>query len=378
MLTGSYLEQRNNILKNTVISTDSDAEILRGLSYNMVSASLLNFLPDIPQQNHLKLYKHILYYQQCSMLDQMHPELTDTIIAENESQKLLHQLRREPSIIVTFHTGSYRLLNLYLMRGAIPFALVLSSEVLCRQGEEIKRIFAECAGGNLDLECINAEAANAALLMLGALRRGKSLLVYIDGNTGSTAGAENLFPTAFLNGRLLVRKGVSVIAHISNRPIHCMATYYDETDKLNLQYLGEIRPMTGEPRDTFTARSISQIYIHLASIVHRYPAQWEAWLYLHKSVHLSAANKALPVIQQHNFPAAHNFYRFNSNEFSTFIVDEQYYLLHKRSYTFYLIDRCLFECLSQGRSESVVMPLAQTVVAELLASGVLMPACLHV
>lgn len=377
MYEQSYLDKKNKIRQQLVQATDCDSALLRSASYNMASASLSNFLPGIPPQQHLLLYKRILYHQQLSVLDQVHPEPLDDMIVEPRAGAIIAQLRYQPSIIVTFHTGSYRLLNLYLLRHRVPFTLVLAKEVLEQQGDHFREVYSRSSGG-ATLDCIDAERPVAALQMLRALKKGNALVVYIDGNTGAPAPPDHLLPVPFLNGRLLSRTGISVISHLAGAPIHCLATYYGEAERLTLAYLCGISPAAEESKEDFIERSMRAIYNQLAQMVSRYPGEWEGWLYLHKSVHLLRKDTALPVAEYSPAGLSGNFYRLNSKDFAIFISDEQYFLLHKRSYTFYLIDRCLFDCLSRDRFAAMALPGAEAMAVELLRSGVVTPVCLPV
>lgn len=382
MSTNLYRNQKELLYKNIVATTKNDQFLLNSFSFNMVSASLTNFLPNCDSGSHLHIYKEILFHQQLSLLDQFHPELVENILGEKE-KAIVTRLKHQAGIIVTFHTGSYRLLNHFLLLHKIPFTLVLASQVLREQGEAFCNLSADynfSTHPDKNFNCIDAEQPAAALQMLRALKKGQSLLVYIDGNTGtqSPSAKDNLLALNFLKGKLLVRKGIGAISHTAKVPIHCMATWIETNGNTALYHLGSIVPDIYESRALYVKRSLTFLYDHLARIVQRYPGQWEGWLYLHKSVQPIAVHTALPVAEHIDSMMMHNFFRFNSDDFGIFIMDEQYFLLHKRTYTFYQIDQQLFDCWSRDFFDLSTIPDATNAFAELLKNAVIRPARLSV
>lgn len=381
MSTNLYRNQKELLYKNIVATTKNDQLLRNSFSFNMVSASLTNFLPNCNSGSHLHLYKEILFHQQLSLLDQFHPELVEGISGHKEKE-IIAQLKHQPGIIVTFHTGSYRLLNHFLLLHKIPFTLVLASQVLKEQGEQFHQLSGEYHFRNTrkNFDCIDAEKPTAALQMLRTLNSGQSLLVYIDGNTGaqSRSAKENLLALDFLKGKLLIRKGIGAISFAAKAPIHCLASWIETNGIATLHHLGRIMPDIYESRELYVRRSLTFLYAQLATIVHRYPGQWEGWLYLHKSVQPVAEHTALPVAEHIDSLMMHNFFRFNSDDFGIFIMDEQYFLLHKRSYTFYQIDQQLFDCWSRDFFDQSSIPDAKNALAELLKNAVIRPARLSV
>src|SRR5690606_28983234 len=113
-------------------------------------------------------------------------------------------------------------------------------------------------------------------------------LVYVDGNTGTTARGNdnrNLLGIDFGHRRLWVRVGLASLAHrlaIPIYPVRCRRAGMGMADNRDMvfEHLPAIAP-AGPSAHRFAGEATDRLYRYLAAVVENNPAQWEGWLTLH-------------------------------------------------------------------------------------------------
>ena len=147
-----------------------DKESLYG-QYNIVSANLLNFLPEIDSNTHMKLFMQLLVHKQLSKLEQGSAAALSFLRTENLSTGSLDALRNKPAIICTFHTGSYRIINSFLVKNKVPFALAIGNSIMAAEGDDYISTYNPLAGedNNPGFTIIDAEHPKSGLRMLREL-----------------------------------------------------------------------------------------------------------------------------------------------------------------------------------------------------------------
>jgi lauroyl/myristoyl acyltransferase len=317
--------------------------------FHLVSASLSNFVPSIPFSSHEKIYKRILLHKKLSILEQGAYHVLDLVETENLGKEMISLMKNKGGIICTFHTGSYRVINLLLARHQIPFTLVIGKDIAAKEGEMFSSLFNHLPGNNenSNFEIINAEDPKAGLQMLRELKQGRTLVLYIDGNTGggtNTMENENRCAVNFLNQQLFARKGISFLAHVANVPIVSVVSWRPSWEAIRLRFFDPVFPDTNKERDAFARETTQQIYDLATPIIQSYPEQWEGWLYLHKT-----ANVINPVNinQTENQVQKKGSLQFNTNLFGVLMVNGTAFLLNKNTYSFYEIDQRLYQVLTE-------------------------------
>ncbi|MFN4313273.1 MAG: hypothetical protein ACK4E0_03195 [Chitinophagaceae bacterium] len=351
--TIDYTKKRDNLIRQYLNEEEIKGnEFLYG-QYTLVSANLLNFLPEIDSNIHMKLFMQLLVHKQLSKLEQGSAAALSYLRTENLSIGNLNALRNNPAIICTFHTGSYRIINSFLVQNKVPFALAIGNSIMAAEGEDYISIYNSLAVGdnNTGFTIIDAEHPKSGLRMLRELKSGKSLLLYMDGNSGAgnqTAKNENSCIVSFLRQQLFARKGIGFLAHAANVPIIPVINYRRGWNDIRLRFYDPIAPDPHEDRDSFSRQVTHQLYDIAADIIRQYPEQWEAWLYLHK-----VANISTPVKPSRGETSG-QFVRFNLKDYGIFKINSKGFLFQKNSYKSYPIEESLFEILGQ----SIVQPIA--------------------
>ncbi|WP_300601981.1 hypothetical protein [Niabella sp.] len=330
------------------LNVQTSAHLLR--LFHLASATLLNYLPSIGYKDHDYIFKKILFNQKLSLLEQGMPELLHAVRYENKLSAL-NLLKSAPSIICTFHIGSYRLINLFLAENKIPFSLVVSKTVIEKQGESIQQAF--CSSNSLrqmHLDLIDAEQPAAGLQMIKALKSGKSLVVYVDGNTGagtSSISNENCCEINFLSHKIFVRKGVGFLSHAAKVPVLPVICYRKSLTSVNIRFFDPIYPDTDMDRGTFPSKLMQQVYNLAGFYIEKYPQQWEAWLYLYKVAVLNQRSSQIstPPFQ---LPKA---LTFNEKWYGLYQFNRQNYIFDKKDLLSYKIQPQLYALLNKMQKQ---------------------------
>lgn len=317
--------------------------------YELVSAALLNYLPSISFREHRTIYEQIIGHRNQAVQEQDNPTIMDRLTCEGQAVECLDYIQHKPAILCTMHTGSYRILNRWLIEKGINFKLVIGNAVLEKQGASLLEIFRSFnTVHNLQLQLINAEQADAGLKMLRALRSGISLVLYLDGQSGAgvhTNENENNCVIDFLNQQLYVRKGIPYLAHAAGVPIFPVASYRNSVENIRLLFFPVIHPGQSTDRNEFAMKTTQFLYNSFAKLIAAYPEQWEGWLTIHKNIKLLN-----PItLQKKSKRKKGQILIFNQEYFSTFRTGGLPFLLDKRNYLFYPLDEELFYLLQRHK-----------------------------
>lgn len=371
----TYTEQRDQLVNyfTNELQVRND-EYLNG-QFEMVSAGLVNYLPGIPVEKHEEVFKQILLHQKLSVLEQADYEVLNYVQTEGLNHELLCLLKKKPFVICTFHTGSYRVLNLFLCKHQIPYSLVIGKEVLEKEGDLFSTLFHKLPGqGSTEsLSIIDAEAANSGLQMLRALKGGRCLLLYIDGNTGAGAATtknDNCCLVNFLQQQLYARKGIAFLAHLANVPLLTVTSYRKNWESICLKFFDPVFPDAKRPREIFATETTQLIFDQGADIIGRYPEQWEAWLYIHKVANI--VHFPLWVSEQIQAELSSKKICFDSSRFGIFKIQGKPFLLKKHNYLFYEISGELYDMLTSCMDATIdIRHMDSLVCNELCREGVL-------
>lgn len=349
ILKQHYLRLFNIMAEYERLDVNTNAHLLR--LFHLVSAELLNYLPSIDYKDHCHLFKKILFNQKLSLLEQELPQLLYAVRYENKFSAI-NFLRRTPSIICTFHLGSYRLINLFLAENQIPFSLVVSRNVIQKQTELIQQAF---RSSNLikhaQLDLIDAELPSAGLKMIKALKSNKSLVVYLDGNTGAGRPSvlnENCCEVNFLNNKIFVRKGVGVLSHAARAPVLPVICYRKSLTSINIKFKDPIFPNNGMDRGQFSSQLMQQLYDFASDYVKKYPGQWEAWLYLYK-VAVQTERNMEALEQLNEIPKV---LTFNNKWYGLYTLNDNSYIFDKQDLLSYKIQPQLYALLNKFQKQA--------------------------
>ena len=159
--------------------------------------------------------------------------------------------------------------------------------------------------------------------MTRELKAGRSILVYIDGDTGS--GEEHKTTVDFLNQKVNVRKGVPYASYLSGVPILPIVQFRKKNLQNVLRVGRPIQCAKNEGRDDFSQRALGTIYRYFGQYVKKYPDQWEGWSYIHNSMVIRPEKTS--DYSTYTINSKRTTYRFNQSRYRIFELESNFLLL---------------------------------------------------
>lgn len=345
-----------------------------GNLYHMADANLRYFFPQLGRAQSHALVADILYQQRMALADQRRYSLVERTRVIDDAG--VFDDPAAPRIFCTYHTGSYRhLLQLLGARG-IDCLLYIAGRTLGLQGGSFVSDSAEAAAvhgwrGKLD----TLDADNPASLLQGvrALRRGCSVVIYIDGNSGSGAAGEREAGVEFFGRRLRARSGVAYLSHLAQVPIVPSLCRRDGDASLSLHFQAPIMP-AGSDRTSYAIAATRDLFARLAAAIADNPSQWEGWLHVHKQVQRQPDD--VPPAQAIEPPIAARW-SADQERFAILRFMQQPVLLDKLRHSCSMLDQtaeAAFHAASNGETLLLDSGAAAASVRQLLSIGALQPA----
>src|SRR5690606_9221835 len=167
-----------------------------------------------------------------------------------------------PFIFCTFHFGSYWLLVNWLGRQNRDFSILVRQELYEQQSKLFGQYYQnmiERFGISSKVNILNAEEPGILLKLAREIKNGRSLVVYLDGNTGSGKPEENT-QVNFLGRKLEVRKGIPYLSYLTGVPIIPVIQYRKKNYKNVLRLGKPLTPDPGQSREAFNEKSLQFIY----------------------------------------------------------------------------------------------------------------------
>lgn len=298
--------------------------------FAVYSANLHNMLPELPQSGYLPIFRNIHTNRRLSFLDIEQVTCPGLLSINGWDNAWATHIRDKPCIICTYHTGSYRLINYLLTKAKVPFSLVVSSRAYKQERKALKTMYTALlkeVGVAADLNLIDAEKSYSLIQMARAIKQGQSLVVYLDGNTGTKVGNNsyrNLLAVNFLSQQMAVRKGLASLAYHMSMPIYPILSMRTHHNCINYRHVNPIFPLANEAHATFTDRATRSLYTLLEFFVREHPEQWEGWLYLQNDlIYNTKAKKPIDLD--------------DCKQWSIYRKKDKAYLLHRPSYESYAI-----------------------------------------
>lgn len=239
-------------------------------------------------ESHENFAREVKYFQSWASFDQKYVELLDTmdVVYDQNSKELLDN--KQSTIYCTYHVGSYRILNMHLISKQIPFVLITDKQYIEKQGDEtyldIEKLNNQINKGvfNFDFQIINAENRNSILQIRDYIKRGYSLVFYIDGNSGvPLRDNKNLEEVVFLDSIILARKGIAYISSRFELPIIPVVAPREDWGKIKLIFKAPILQVD-QDSTSYIKQTTQKLFLILEHYIKRSPSQWEGWLYLEK------------------------------------------------------------------------------------------------
>lgn len=349
--------------------------------YTTFSANMQNLLPEIAAARHEPLFQEMLLQQVYTTFDQQFLSACDFARVTGPGQTTLNSGKAH--IYVTFHLGSYRLLNNFLFRSGVDLALMVGSKVYHEQGPEVHETIEAIRQKHKltnSFRMIDAEDSSSTLQTIRELRAGKSLLIYIDGMTGSTGvnrREDKELRVRLGSSQVWTRKGVGFLSHMAHVPIVPVLCHRDKDLNNILSFRQPISPDNCSDREEYCQKSLQTLYDEFWGFLKQYPSQWEGWTYIHNFLDIAAMEAAvthertydgLPVKSNRNVRRI----SFNEDRYTLMDLASAPVLFDRRLYLTYEISADLRDFLLQiGSVDSPEEVLGSDLYLDLLSKQIL-------
>lgn len=323
--------------------------------YHLADANLMHFFPALGAAQRRDIIAEVFWQQNMAMGDYARHTLIDTTRVVDLAGAL--RSGGAPHIYCLYHVGSYRHFFHFLARENIDCALFIAGKTLELQGQGIRDGENKAWGGRLDM--IDAEAGNSLLRGARALKRGQSVAIYIDGNSGSGANWENnrLQAVEFFGKTLLARTGIAYLSHLSGVPIVPVTCKRGMTGPLSLTLHPPIKP-DGAARDAYVRDATRALYALLEREIADSPGLWEGWLYVQKYL------QSRPQMEERILPqrelGADTLIKANLDEFAVLDFGGKPMLLDKQRHSCSMLDEPTAEVF-RNAAQSATVPGADAI-----------------
>ena len=316
-MKNTYIKKVQEVVQNTSrrIATLSEFDSKERLNF-LRFKSAINFLyPEIEPTR--DFYNQYLLNRELSNLEinYVH-QLEKNGFSQIEGKENLNN----NAIYCSYHMGSYISISYYLVRNNIDFSIVIGADDF----DEKEKMFMdsyykalETLGNSTSkMDLINGQSKNAIISMVKKIKKGHSLLFYIDGSKGVkefTPDDDNLIKVNFFDSQLFSRKGISFLSHYLKTPIIPALSYRESNDSIRVKFLEAITPY-GE-RETYCAEATQEIWNVFSKHFEQYPMQWESIYYMHQF-------RAYPNAHETDTLSTDETYVFNSNRYDFYSIKQ--------------------------------------------------------
>lgn len=262
-----------------VIDPMRDAGWINRFTY--YSANLRHFLPALPEEDHLGLFRATAAHERYAALDiERFVHGVGYPVSEHGGD-LVSALTNLAGVVCSFHTGAHLSIALKLIEADVPFAALVSAAA--------KQRLLEKSAQTLGRRCpkvvwIAAEAPGALSQLIHHLKKGISVLAFIDGGGGSHAlRLQGLPRIPFLGQHLYIRLGIPFAAWLAGVPIYPVFPFRRANNVIDLYHTPPIHGV-GAPKALFINHAATAIFTGYGAYLQHHPAQWLNWWELHRLV----------------------------------------------------------------------------------------------
>ncbi len=340
-----------NKVREKVFLDNQDVEKIDGvdrLLYLQCISSKNIFFPQFNEFSNIDFYLKVMF-NQCMAKYDLENYLS---IKSRTSVVSCLDTFLSPKIYCAFHYGSYRIINCVLHEQNIEFAVVANKVILDKSKEQLINLHNEAlyrSEKKLDFELIDANSNSGLIAMLRALKKGKSLVIYIDGGNGVGGfkkDDKNTTVVNFLNKKIYSRIGVAFLSAKLNIPIvPVIAGRSVNFENIDIKFYKQI--ITAFNSKEEINRITQLVWGIFEKEVMQDPTQWEGLLYFHHFLQREDTIE-MPIIFSNNysfnyenfdfFCYSNNYYLYNNYSFSTIKLTQKLYnflqFLHKDKNTF--------------------------------------------
>ncbi|MGA6119323.1 hypothetical protein [Sphingobacterium anhuiense] len=186
-----------------------------------------------------------------------------------------------PHIICLYHLGMHAQIPRVLAEQGLCFDILMDRHVFEQQQTQLIQLQTELNRNEREYRFLMSDDPQVLLKARTAIKKGKHLLVFADGNSGTTESLGKKLRIDFLDADIYVRKGIALLSWLLQVPVLPM-THTARDGRYRLSVGEEICIQHHELRDSYLYRCMQQLYDFLAIEIRDFPWKWECWSYLHE------------------------------------------------------------------------------------------------
>jgi len=285
----------------------------------LLLANIYNLFPGLSLTEMHDLAKRLFVMQKRSILELQHlSEMMPGLdIVNNSGVKL-----DAPAIYCAYHYGAYRLIAPALMTQGCRLTIVMDKMVALEQEADFSMaLLAHASEYGLPTDSFAFRDTSDGGLMRGMLRdlkQGRSLLLYLDGNTGTGKVGkkeEHSHAVPFMGHTLASRIGIPVLSQMAKVPIICVRNLRSDERPLEnrMEFLPAIQPGTLS-REQYIDLALRKMWGVIEEQARADPQHWESLRYINKYVRFAphtAADPAERIVPGETRPLYFNRRRFS-------------------------------------------------------------------
>jgi len=323
-------------------------------TFQFLSANLCKCLPALAVTQHKDTYFDILSYRVLQHIDTQFSAQFSGIddFAEFDYTAIKKHL---PALFVSYHSGSYRSAIAFLVKYNIdvvliadPLAYKHNADKMTDQFQLVKNTF----NSSSDLVLYPADQADLTVQIMGKMRKGYSVLAYVDGNAGTNGyyNRDNSLKIPFFGQEIFVRTGLATLSFYLKAPMIPMLSFYDENLKPRWNIYDPILPVKGEKDPgAYITNSTRYLYGILEKALEKHYVQWEGWLFLHRYLDIERFNGL-----NSDTTAAPDVSAIMINDnIGLFVLDNKYYALNKDNYKLLELTEDVFHLFDKGNMDAI-------------------------
>lgn len=339
---------KSSLIESNLCLDQADSKHRR--SYLLAKANKLHLLGDT-LTNDNNFYQDILYHQSLTALEsELLPFISNYIDISGDLQPL-ENIHNEACIFCSFHLGSFHAWPELLGKFGVDFTAIVNERSFIDLHEKLHQDMENLRkeqGYTFDFKLLNAESPSIGIQMIREIKNNRSIMIYIDGNTGvggKSRQDDKLVSIKFQNKKILARKGIAAISHVTKAPIVPLISYRED-GRIKLHVLPKIYPDKNSNRDEYCFDTTQNLYELFAPFLRANIAQWEGWLYINEFID----PESIELPKYLSSPLASNELagRFNSKRYGLLAENDIYTLFDTYTYKAIKISKNLFNYLNQG------------------------------
>ncbi|QQD11634.1 hypothetical protein [Sphingobacterium sp. UDSM-2020] len=255
-------------------------------AYALFSAHLHRYLPALKWEDHLMVYEK---------WKSVHIPKPMASTCQWERSFIQEWDVDTPHIICLYHLGMHAQIPRVLAEQGFCFDILMDRHVFEKQQTPLIQLQTELNRNEREYRFLMSDDPQVLLKARTAIKKGKHLLVFADGNSGTSESLNKKVRIDFLAADIYVRKGIALLSFLLQIPVIPITHVFINDDYYSVVAGNRICVQPYENRDCYITRCMQQVYDFLAIEISRSPWNWECWSYLHE---MNCYSIAVPTIKE--------------------------------------------------------------------------------